>query len=351
MTTTRLPHPESRRAPREDSVRVEALRGYVEAVAELGGDSAPLLAHVGISAQTLLATDAFISYRAMAELLEVTARVLECRDFGLRLAARQGGTAVLGPLDLAMRNTSTVGAAFRYCAEHLQVYSPVVKIALEENAEAGHHLMHVGILLEGLASKRQVVENALGSAHQAVLALSAGRFGAREVWFAHPSGMPLALYRRYLTGKIRFNAPFDAVVFRSSDFAQPIQNRDRHAFELAAKDIDLRFPAGAIDLVNRVRLLAAHRLQSDACTPQAVAEQLGVHSRTLQRQLKRAGTSFERLKDEARRESAVHYLQHSLLPITRIATLLGYSETAVLTRSCRRWFGCPPRVLREHGPR
>jgi len=34
--------------------------------------------------------------------------------------------------------------------------------------------------------------------------------------------------------------------------------------------------------------------------------------------------------------------------LTEVATLLGYSESSVLTRSCQRWFGCTPLTLRRN---
>jgi hypothetical protein len=56
-------------------------------------------------------------------LLERTAHELNCPDFGMRLAMTQGGLKVLGPLEFAMRNSSTIREAFQYCASHPQVYS------------------------------------------------------------------------------------------------------------------------------------------------------------------------------------------------------------------------------------
>jgi AraC-like DNA-binding protein len=248
-----------------------------------------------------------------------------------------------------MRNSSTVGEAFRYCAGHLQVYSPVVKIAIEALESAGQHLMRFEILLRRLSTQRQAVENALGLAHYAVLKLSGGRFGAREVWFAHEQAMSLNKYRQYFSGTLRFNCPFNAIVFRSKDLAQAIPNQDRQVFDLAARYIDLQFPVMTDDLVSTVRLLAARSLQTKRCTPEAVAAQVGLHPRSLQRHLRQAGISFEALKDEARREAALHYLTHTDIALTRIAAMLGYSETSVLTRSCKRWFGCTPNTLRLGG--
>lgn len=335
--------------PLDGSVRVEALRCYSEVVAQLGGQPRKLLARARVPYHALIKSDAVISYRAMINLLEFSAEELGCDDFGLKLASHQGSTAVLGPLDLAMRNSSTVGEAFRYCAGHLQVYSPVVKIAIEALESAGQHLMRFEILLRRLSKQRQAVENALGLAHYAVLKLSGGRFGAREVWFAHEQAMSLNKYRQYFSGTLRFNCPFNAIVFRSKDLAQAIPNQDRQVFDLAARYIDLQFPVMTDDLVSTVRLLAARSLQTKRCTPEAVAAQVGLHPRSLQRHLRQAGISFEALKDEARREAALHYLPHTDIALTRIAAMLGYSETSVLTRSCKRWFGCTPNTLRLGG--
>ena len=88
-------------------MRAEALRLFPEVVRELGGDPQVLLAQVHIDPPTLAEGDTLISYRAMIQLLELTAEDLGCPDFGLRLAARQGGIAVLGPLAVAMRNCGT----------------------------------------------------------------------------------------------------------------------------------------------------------------------------------------------------------------------------------------------------
>src|SRR3546814_7237060 len=81
-----------------------------------------------------------------------------------------------------MRNSTTVGEDYRYCAGHLQVYSPVVRIEIEDDRVSDRHFMRFEILLDRVPNQRQAVENALGLTHHAVLALSRGSFGAREVW-------------------------------------------------------------------------------------------------------------------------------------------------------------------------
>ena len=78
------------------------------------------------------------------------------------------------------------------------------------------------------------------------------------------------------------------------------------------------------------------------------AQLLGnMHPRTLQRRLREEGTSFEDIKDDVRRDAAARYLSQSDIPLTRVAALLGYSESSVLARSCKRWFDNSPRKVRE----
>lgn len=328
-------------------VRVEALRLYSEAVEELGGNPTALLEQAHIDPDALTQPDAVISYRSMIQLLERSATELNCPDFGLRLASHQDGIAVLGPLAVAMRNSTTVGEAYHYCAEHLQVYSPAVHIQIEEDEASKRHFMRFEILLARLPNQRQAVENALALTHHAVATLSNGKFGAREIWFTHTRLATKKLYQRYFGCPVQYEKPFNAVFFNSSDLAQPIVDQNPQLYEIASDYIDARFPSTDMHLATRVRVVAARLLALGLCTHREVAARFYMHPRTLQRHLRKEGTSFEEIKDNVRRDAAHRYLGQSNIPLTRVASLLGYSEPSVLTRSCHRWFSTTPRKLRE----
>ena len=79
----------------------------------------------------------------------------------------------------------------------------------------------------------------------------------------------------------------------------------------------------------------------------AIASDLGLSVRTLQRNLQRWGVSFEDMVDEFRRHRALAELTRGDLPITEIGYRLGYSDCAHFSRAVRRWAGCCPRDLRE----
>jgi hypothetical protein len=103
-------------------VRVEGLRCYEDVARECGADPRELLKQTGIKRSLLEEAEAVIPYRSMVSLLEHTSRVVECPDFGLRLAKRQHPFGIMGPVDVAMRNSQTLGDAFRYYAEYAHVY-------------------------------------------------------------------------------------------------------------------------------------------------------------------------------------------------------------------------------------
>src|ERR1700741_4217874 len=136
-------------------VRVGALRKFKDLVRSMGSDPDALLLSAQIDPDVLENRHAVIAYRTMVHLLERAAAELSCPDFGMRLAAVQGGGKVCGPLDFAMKNSATVGEAFEYCAEHMQVYSPATQITIDQDNRADRVLLRFEILLSRLANQRQ----------------------------------------------------------------------------------------------------------------------------------------------------------------------------------------------------
>ncbi len=337
--------------PQEDPntavVRVDALRNFRELVRDLGGDPLSLLTSAQINHEILDSRHAVISYRLMVYLLERAAKTLNCVDFGMRLAERQGGAKVLGPIEVAMKNSRSVREAFRYCAEHVQAYSSATRICFEDDKKNQRSFMKFEILLSRLPYQRQIVEQALLLTHHAASDISAGAARAREVWFRHDPVASPAAYRSYFGCTVRFGRPCSGLFFSEQDLKQPIPAPDPQLYELAASYIDARFPPNRLTVSTRVRGLVAGLLDAGECSNEHIAALLGMHPRTLQRRLRSENQCFEAIKDEVRREAALRYLAQSDMPLTRVAEMLGYAEGSGLTRSCQRWFSAPPKELRK----
>ncbi len=328
-------------------VRMDALRAFHEVVTGLNGDPVALLARSQIDPGMLASRDGVIPYRTLVHLLERCASELRCPDFGLRLAEAQGGAKVLGPLEIAMKNSSSLRYAFVYCSEHIQAYSSAAQICLEPHRQTGRSFLRFEILLAHLPFQRQAVEQALLLTQRAAQSISAGQVRGCEVWFSHEPAAPLAVYRAHFNAIVRFGQSSSGIFFHDRELDRAIEDPDPQLYELATSFIDSRFPSVKATMTTRVRSIVGRLLLEGQCTNGQVASALGMHPRTLQRRLRDEGESFETIKDGVRRDVALRYLRQPDVPLIRVAEMLGYSEASVLSRSCYKWFSTSPRRLRS----
>ena len=171
---------------------------------------------------------------------------------------------------------------------------------------------------------------------------------SRAIWFSHLNiGPPIAYARRFNT-VVKFGQEYDALQFSDADLETRIAGCNAAVFASEARLAAERFPARDKEIDVRVRLAIMRALtRSEECNRHNIARMLGFQERTLNRHLFKKGTSFEAIRDEVRRDLAFRYLARADLSLCEIAGRLGYSELAVLSRCCRRWFGMPPRQLRQ----
>ncbi|MET0238450.1 MAG: AraC family transcriptional regulator [Sphingobium sp.] len=330
-----------------DLIHVGTLLEFSDLVRELGGDPDDLLRSVGIDRSNVTRAVTRISFRAMIDLLEKSADRLKCPDFGMRLAVRQGGGKVFGPMGVVMRNSSTLGDALAYVGRHIQAYSLAAGMPMEHDRAAGRVFVGLDILLENIADRSQTVEQHLLLAHYNAVEITAGRARVRQVRFRHQPLSPLRTYRDHFGCEVLFEQPSDGIVFSQDDLNAPIVDPDVQHYEIATSFIEANYPPASAPMHARVRGLVMKTLGVSDCRIERIADELCMHPRTLHRRLKWEHKSFEDIKDEVRRDLARYYLERTSVPFTRISEKLGYSETSVLSRSCTRWFGHSPRDVRS----
>jgi AraC-like DNA-binding protein len=324
-----------------DVVHARILHFFPELVAELGGDAPSLLQRAGMTAEGR----SNATYRQIINLLELAAAELDCPDFGMRLARRQCGAEMFGPLGLAMKNSRTFGDALTYVSEHTYAHSLAARIRLTRLSD-GTFSAH-DILLDGVPVKTQLIEQIILVGHLAAMEMTGDHARVRRVHFRHQPVSPLGTYRRYFGCEVRFGQNEDGVLFSAADLAAPVIDPDAAAFERVAAFIDSAFPRQLPPLYAQVRGVITRFLGSELCTNEDVAAELHLHPRTLHRRLRAEGTSFQKIKDEVRRDVMLYYLQQTRLDFTRISERLGFAEQSVMTRSCNRWFAASPTSVRR----
>ena len=75
---------------------------------------------------------------------------------------------------------------------------------------------------------------------------------------------------------------------------------------------------------------------------EAIAERINMSTTTLHRRLRNEGTSFQKIKDECRRDAAIRWLREEQYSGSEIAALLGFSDPSTFFRAFKKWTGTTP---------
>ena len=331
-------------------VRAAALSGYQPLAQSLGLDVPALMARFELPLAALHEPDRLISYPAFINLLEASAVLGHCPDFGLRLAHVQG-IGILGPIAVLLRQARNISEAIELGIRYLFVHSPALSLQLQADAEQPDRInLLLDIRQVNLAARPQIASLSLSIICQCLRQLTAERVQPLQVSLPQAQPADLAAYQRAYGCAVRFMAASASVQLLASDLEVVLGEQDPQIKKLALDYLQRYANPAPGRLRDQVKSLASSLLGSGLAGQSEIARSLALHPRTLQRRLQAEGCSFAELLDELRQEQ---FLALIALPngpdLTRIAHILGYAEASVLSRSCKRWFGVSPKPMRELG--
>lgn len=156
-------------------------------------------------------------------------------------------------------------------------------------------------------------------------------------------------YEAFFGCEVAFEAPTTVLRFAAAQMETRLRQPDPALCALLdaqARELTSRLPPRD-DFESRLRGAIVAGLRENAANLTDCARRMHCSSRTLQRRLESAGTTFQDSVDAARREIAVAYLRDPRLKLSEVALLLGYSEQSAFTRAFARWTGKPPTAFRR----
>jgi AraC-like DNA-binding protein len=162
-----------------------------------------------------------------------------------------------------------------------------------------------------------------------------------------------AMLTRHFGCEIRFDAPVDLLVFDEAALGERFITHNEELLALLLPDLEAALDEQSAErtLVGDVRMILLRRMHGERPSIARIAEELGTSSRTLQRHLEEAGTSYQELLDDVRRQSARRLLANTDLDAGEVAFLLGFEELNSFTRAFRAWEGMTPNRWRDNGGR
>jgi AraC-like DNA-binding protein len=312
----------------------EVLQGY-------GIDFDALARRAGIDPTLMSRPNARYSTARIQKLWELAA--LECGDgllgFKVGAAVRPG---VFHALGLGIVSSTSLLAALRRIERYSSIVSTNGRLVVVENDG-----------MVGIASRRGDL-TILPTTHcvdATVVALCrlleqcAGPSAVpARVILMRPRTAPAEVYRQMLRCPVDFDGEHISILFDSESAARPVRSGNSE-LAMEADRLAERYIAelSADPITARVRNLLLRAIQSGQVDQDGIARSLNQSPSTLQRRLRKAGTSYQDLLDSTRRDLALDYLRQGRHSLADIAFLVGFSDQANFTRAFRRWTGKSPR--------
>lgn len=249
---------------------------------------------------------------------------------------------ILGALLLACEN---LGAALQRLNRYQRLIFDVVPMSLRTGEGWFEVVWDTSQYLTG----RMVEETGYSVLVQFTRSLVREPIRPLQVRFAHPRPDDVRPYEAFFGCEVLFGQPEPGVRCGIELLAMPLRSPDRALISLLEQHADAllaRLPRQE-EIVARLRKAISDALRDGEPDIEKISATLSCSSRTLQRRLLAAGTSFRAELNLVRHELASAYLRDPRLQIVEIALLLGYSEHSAFTRAFREWTGSTPQEARQ----
>jgi AraC-like DNA-binding protein len=144
--------------------------------------------------------------------------------------------------------------------------------------------------------------------------------------------------------EIAFDAAIDTLVLDRSSLEQPFLTRNADLYDVLLPELEaaLHQRFGSSVLVDDVKSILRRSMLGVRPSVDKVADELSMSARTLQRRLMELSTSYQKLLDEVRDDTARRLLLDTDLDAGEIAFLLGFDELNSFTRAFHGWQGETP---------
>lgn len=333
---------------------------------EQGLDSAALAAEVGLDLGALPAAsddDLLPSFYYCSLYTESVMR-LQSHELALPWAAGIGGKA-FRLMACCVITCRTLGEALGRASEFESLVSPQLKgdrMTLERQGDTAR-LVYQFRLLD---SQNRFVPRAIQGT---IWPLAVGRASGLTVWHAFCGWLIGRALELEQVGVGVSSLPERYANKLAGIFRCPVRAVEGNSFlEFPAHFLDCKLvhdPASLEDMLHTgpyqlmqmdnapastsaaIRSLLGNKFVDGLPSFEEIADRLGVSPSSLRRRLMSEQTSYQRLKDDCRRDAAIRLLQGSELSVTDIGEQLGFAETSSFIRSFRGWTGTTPRGFRD----
>lgn len=316
---------------------------------------APLLEQFEVSLDSLLTEsglpiglfdhpDNLIPFREGTRLLGLCVDRTGCPHFGL-LMGDATPLEAYGIVAELIKSAADVRAALKLMCRFMTLADGGGLLTLSETNQFAS--FSYTVYEPGVERAEVLCDNALAVSCSVLRALCGRKWRPHEILFSRSRPADIQPYLTILKAPLRFDVEQAAVVFERAWLDGPLPTADPARLQILDAKARALEASATGDLVTQVRRVVRRQLLTGCCSMQAVAAELSMHRRTLDRQLQRDGVAFKALSDDVRHEVARQLLADTGMPVIAISQSLHYTDPSAFTRAFRRWSGITPTQWRE----
>ena len=312
-----------------------------------GQDPGPLIQDFQLPSDTEALPEVTLPLTTLRAFLEAAEQCSGDAFLGLHVAqAFKRGT--YGLVEYIARASPTLRETFHRLARYMALLNDRMVASFEEDASMG--TFTYGVPGEPLSYGRHANEFGLALFVHVGRQLTGQPWNPLAVTFAHPAPPDFAPLTAHFGVTPSFGGGMNVLTLAASTLDRSVTSGDPvllSVLERAAGTPPPREAEPALpDFVQRVHEAIRSSLRDGAPKMEALAKQLHVSARTLQRRLAEHRTTFQDAVDAVRCERARQYLRDPHLGVSEVAFLLGYSDLSTFDRAFKRWTGKTPREFR-----
>lgn len=326
------------------SISVYFARAVLRNAVAIGLDPMPLLRRNRIAPRLLREEDARISVERFADLQVGT--MLAMGDESLGYATRRMPIGAWSMMCHAVIGCETLGQALhRYCRFY-QLFEAFPYLSVHEQGDQ----VCIRVVQEPRQpAKPYMVELLLFNAHRFGSWLVQENLPLRAVNLAYAPAAKADDYRHmFLANPVHFGTADCELVFTASQLEKRVVQNEQSLRHFLRHPVLMMLTQNFArnSWTSQVRDLLRPRLQ-DLPELADVAARLDLHPQTLRRRLAAEGSTFKEIKNQLRRDTALHFLGKQGLSIEEIAHRAGFSESSAFIRAFKGWTGVTPYSYRK----
>ena len=313
----------------------------IDAAASKGADRLSILADTGLTEELLQADKTRVPAKALQT---ITARILEIlEDENLGFMNKRAKPGTFAMMCYACVGASNLRAALKRKIIYYDIVTDNFSLELHEDDEFAYfsltpesgmddpqHYMTLSLLIIALRTMSWFVDQ---------------RIPLSKATFSYSRPQHVSEYNFVFSCPIQFNKTENCLVFSKNYLDLPVTQNEESLKEFLqnAPMGLLASPKSENSLLTKVQSIIKHKVKEEFPEIDEVATQLNLTPATLRRRLKHEGSSYQQIKDDIRRDTAIYLLSRGTMSIEDIAEEIGFSEPTSFFRAFKRWTGVTPR--------